>query len=118
MSLDGDLPSHTLFDMATRFVPRSPLGELVAAGRTEILAAAARRHASNVRIFASVARGEDNGTSDVDRLVDLDPEAKPLDLLEFACDLEDVLGVKVDVGTPALLCAFLRDEVLAEAVVL
>ena len=106
------------FDMATRFVPRSPLGERVAASRTAILAAAARRHASNVRIFGSVVRGEDNDTSDVDLLVDLDPEAKPLDLLELGCDLEDVLGVKVDVGTPALLRAFLRDEVLADAVVL
>jgi hypothetical protein len=104
--------------MATGFVPPSPLGERVAAGRTEILAAAARRHASNVRIFGSVARGEDNGTSDVDLLVDLDPEARPLQLLVLCCDLEDVLGVKIDVGTPALLQAFLRDEVLAEAVVL
>ena len=90
----------------------------MAASRTEILAAAARRHASNVRIFGSVARGEDSGTSDVDLLVDLDPEASPLDLLELGCDLEDVLGVKVEVGTPALLRAFLRDEVLAEAIAL
>jgi hypothetical protein len=71
-----------------------------------------------VRIFGSVARGEDSGTSDVDLLVDLDPEASPLDLLELGCDLEDVLGVKVEVGTPALLRAFLRDEVLAEAIAL
>jgi predicted nucleotidyltransferase len=66
-----------------------------------------------VRIFGSVARGEDNGAGDVDLLVDFDPEAKPLDLVELVCDLEDVLGVKVEVGTPALLRTFLRDEVLA-----
>ena len=105
-------------DMATRFVPRSPLGERVAANRTAILAAAARSHASNVRIFGNVARGEENGVGDVDLLVDLDLEAKPLDLVELGCDLEDVLGVKVEVGTPALLRAFLRDEVLAEAIAL
>jgi hypothetical protein len=99
--------------MAIRFVPRSPLGERVVANRTAILAAAAGRHASNVRLFGCVARGEDNDTSDVDLLVDLDPEARPLDLLELGCDLEDVLGVKVEVGTPALLRAFLRDDVLA-----
>jgi predicted nucleotidyltransferase len=118
MSLDGDPPFSYSSDMAIRFVPRSPLGERVAASRTAILAAAARRHASNVRIFGSVARGEDNNASDVDLLVDLDPEARPLDLLELGCDLEDVLGVKVEVGTPRLLRAFLRDDVLAEAVVL
>ena len=66
--------SHAL-DEATKFVPRSPLGEHAAAGRMAILAAAARKHASNVQIFGSVARGEDNGTSDVDLLVS--PEAKP-----------------------------------------
>jgi hypothetical protein len=71
-----------------------------------------------VRIFGNVARGEENGVGDVDLLVDLDLEAKPLDLVELGCDLEDVLGVKVEVGTPALLRAFLRDEVLAEAIAL
>jgi len=83
-----------------------------------ILAAAARSHASNVRIFGSVARGEDDGASDVDLFADLDPGANPLDLLDLGCDLEDALGIKVDVGTPASLRAFLRNEVLAEAVVL
>ncbi len=104
--------------MTTTFVPRSPLGERLSARREAILAAAARRHASNVRVFGSVARGQDTDTSDVDLLVDLDPEARPLDLLELGCDLEDELGVRVDVGTPASLRAFLRDEVLAEAVAL
>jgi predicted nucleotidyltransferase len=73
---------------------------------------------SNVRVFGSVARGEDHDASDIDLLVDLDPQARPLDLLEFGCDLEDELGVKVEVGTSASLRAFLRAEVLAEAVAL
>jgi predicted nucleotidyltransferase len=50
--------------------------------------------------------------------LNLDPQARPLDLLELGCDLEDVLGVKVDIGTPALLRTFLRDQVLAEAAAL
>ena len=104
--------------MATTFVPRSPMGELLSERRAAILAAAARRHASNVRVFGSVARGDDTANSDIDFLVDLDPDANPLDLLDLGCDLEDELGVKVDVGTPASLRPFLRDEVLAEAVAL
>jgi len=79
------------------------------------LAAAARRHASNVGIFGSVARGEDNGASDVDLLVDLEPEATLFDLLGLANDLEDLLGIKVDVGSSASLRASVREEVLAEA---
>jgi predicted nucleotidyltransferase len=69
-------------------------------------------------VFGSVARGGDSPDSDVDLLVDLDPAASPLDLLDLGCELEDELGVKVDVGTPASLRSFLRDEVLAEAVAL
>jgi predicted nucleotidyltransferase len=92
------------------------MGERLAERRAAILAAAARRHASNVRVVGSVARGDDPVTSDIDLLVDLDPEANPLDLLDLGCELEDELGVRVDVGTPAALRAFLRDEVLNEAV--
>lgn len=77
-----------------------------------------RCHASNVWVFDSVARGLDAPSSDVDLLVDLDPGANPLDLLDLGCDLEDELGVMVDVGTPASLRPFLRHEVLAEAVAL
>ena len=104
--------------MESRFAPRSPLGELLAERRAVILAAAERRHASNVRVFGSVARGEDAPDSDIDLLVDLDPMANPLDLLELGCDLEDELGVKVDIGTPSSLRSFLRDKVLAEAIAL
>ncbi|MHB8340287.1 MAG: nucleotidyltransferase family protein [Mycobacteriales bacterium] len=104
--------------MESRFVPRSALGERLVERRATILAAAARRHASNVRVFGSVVRGEDVPDSDVDLLVDLDPDGTPLDLLDLGCDLEDELGVKVDVGTPSSLRWFVRDEVLAEAVAL
>ena len=94
------------------------MGERLAARRAAILVAAARRHASNVRVFGSVARGEDAPNSDIDLLVDLDPAANPLDLLDLGCELEDELGVKVDIGTASSLRPFLRDEVLAEAVAL
>ncbi len=104
--------------MAARFVPRSPLGKRLVEHRAAIIEAAARRHASNVRVFGSVARGEDRPESDVDLLVDVDEQATPFDLLELGCDLEDELGVHVDVGAPSSLRPFLRDEVLAEALAL
>lgn len=109
---------HDILWGMQRFVAQSPLGERLAERRSVVLAAAERRHASNVRVFGSVARGVDAPDSDVDLLVDLDPDANPLDLLDLGCDLEDELGVRVDVGTPASLRPFLRDEVLAEAVAL
>jgi hypothetical protein len=98
------------------FVPRSALGHCLFERRRLVLAAAEARRASNVRVFGSVARGDDREDSDVDLLVDLDPSTTIMDLLALGCDLEEVLGVKVEVGTPASLREFLRDEVLAEAV--
>lgn len=67
-------------------------------GRREaILAVARRRHASRVRVFGSVARGEAGPSSDVDLLVDFDEEASLLDQVGLMQDLEVLLGVSVDV---------------------
>lgn len=101
-----------------RFVPANPLGEIVAAHRAQLLAAAERRHAREVRLFGSIARGEDTADSDVDLLVTLGPGARPLDLLSLACDAEDILGVRVDVGTVESLRPEVRPDALDDAVLL
>ena len=97
------------------FRATSPLGKLVEAHRDALLALSAKHHASNVRVFGSVVRGDDSPQSDVDFLVDFDDDAHPLDILALACEFEDELGVKVDVCTPQGLRHFVRDEVFAEA---
>ena len=99
-----------------RFVAATPLGQRVAAHRDQLLAAAARRHARDVRLFGSLARGQDNPDSDVDMLVTLDDNARPLDLLSLACDAEDILGVRVDVGTVENLRPEIRADALNDAV--
>jgi uncharacterized protein len=101
-----------------RFVPTTPLGQRVADHRDQLLAAAARRHARDVRLFGSLARGQNSSDSDVDMLVTLDAEARPLDLLSLACDAEDILGVRVDVGTVENLRPEIRAEALNDAVLL
>ena len=101
--------------MDRELVPRSPLGHLLVDHRKAILELATRWHGTDVRVFGSVARGEDAPGSDVDLLVDLHPEAGPLDLSELGADLEDELVVRVDVGTSASLRPIVRDGVLAEA---
>ena len=101
-----------------RFVAVSPLGELIVAHRGELIEAARRRHARDLRVFGSVARGEDTEASDVDFLVELDPEARPLNLLSLACDAEDILGVRVDVGTVESLRPEVRASALADALAL
>ena len=85
--------------------------------RAEIVAAAARHGATNVRVFGSVARGDADATSDVDFLVDFEPGRSLLDLAGLLVDLEDLLGHPVDVVTEPGLKARIRQRVLAEAVV-
>ena len=80
--------------------------------RTEILAAAARHGATNVRVFGSVARGDADAASDVD----LEPGRSLLDLASLLVELEDLLGHPVDVVTEPGLKARIRQRVLAEAV--
>lgn len=71
----------------------------------------------NVRVFGSIARGEETEDSDVDLLVDYDAASRGvLALAAFASDVEALIGTPVDVSTPDLLRDEIRDQVLAEAV--
>jgi uncharacterized protein len=92
------------------------LNQLIREKRPEILKIAARHGAYNVRIFGSVARGEADEDSDVDVLVELEPNRSLLDLGGFLADMQDLLGCKVDVVTEKGLKTRIRDRVLQEAV--
>jgi uncharacterized protein len=93
-----------------------PLRGLVEARRDEIKAIVARHHGRSVAVFGSVARGDERPGSDIDFLVELEDGARPLEILSIGVELEDALGVRVDVGTPGSLRSDVRAEVLAEAV--
>ncbi|MGE0880265.1 MAG: nucleotidyltransferase family protein, partial [Acidimicrobiia bacterium] len=73
----------------------------------------ARHHGKSVAIFGSVARGDERPGSDIDFLVELAPDARPFEILAIGAELEEVLGTKVDVGTPGSLREQIRGEVLA-----
>jgi uncharacterized protein len=75
----------------------SPLRSLVSARREQVMAVAARHHANRVRVFGSVARGDDRPDSDIDLLVDFAPDSSLFDLMRMARELEDLLGHPVDV---------------------
>lgn len=65
--------------------------------RELILGAAQGRRLSDVRVFGSVARGEAGAGSDVDLLVHPALEASVFDLAGFMAEVEDLLGISVDV---------------------
>ena len=86
--------------------------------RDDILRLAARYGAYNVRIFGSVARGEDDADSDVDVLVDVRPGTSLLDLGGLLVELEELLQRRVDVVTTKGLRSRIRERVMKEAVAL
>ncbi|AUO21244.1 MULTISPECIES: nucleotidyltransferase family protein [Pseudomonas] len=74
-----------------------------------------RFHTSNPRVFGSVLLGTDKDGSDLDLLVDALPGATLFDLGGLQVELEDLLGVNVDLLTPGDLPLKFRAQVLAEA---
>ncbi|EJF69476.1 DNA polymerase beta-like protein [Pseudomonas sp. Ag1] len=74
-----------------------------------------RFHTSNPRVFGSVLLGTDKDGSDLDLLVDALPGATLFDLGGLQVELEDLLGVNVDLLMPGDLPLKFRAQVLAEA---
>ena len=74
-----------------------------------------RFRTANPRVFGSVLHGTDQEGSDLDLLVDAMPGATLFDLGGLQDELETLLGIQVDLLTPADLPARLRASVLAEA---
>jgi hypothetical protein len=84
--------------------------------RDEIIEVARARGASRVRVFGSVARGDATEASDIDFLVDLEPDRNLLDLGGLLMDLQDLLQRDVDVVTERGLRPRVAEHVLADAV--
>jgi len=84
--------------------------------KAEILRLAEMHGCRNVRIFGSVATGENTPDSDVDILVDLDGGRGLLDLGGLLSDLHGLLGVDVDLVESGCIHPYIRDRVLTEAV--
>jgi predicted nucleotidyltransferase len=83
--------------------------------RAELLRAAASHKARSLKVFGSVARGEDRPDSDIDFLVEFEPDASLLDLIGLQQDIEALLGRRADVVTPNGVSPLLRERILSEA---
>ena len=83
--------------------------------RNKLFAAAARHWIGELRVFGSVARGEETRESDVDLLVDLDPERTLLDVIGFQQEAEDILGMGVDVAVPRMMKHRMRERAMRDA---
>lgn len=105
-------------DPTVRGLPDSPLARRLRRHRRALLAAVAAAGGSNLRVFGSVARGEDTPDSDIDLLADLPAGIGLFALLTLEEDLQRVLNVHVDLATESSLKPRVRARALAEAVAL
>ena len=83
--------------------------------RNDVLDAAAANHASNVRVFGSVARGDDRVDSDIDLLVTFDSSATLLDHGALLEELNELFGFRVDVISDGALTSR-HQRILADAI--
>jgi predicted nucleotidyltransferase len=83
--------------------------------RMQIREIALRHRVSGVRVFGSVLRGDDLESSDLDLLVDPTPGMTLFDLGGLQDDLQQLMGIPVEVVTPNDLPASFRARVLEEA---
>jgi uncharacterized protein len=89
--------------------------EILKQKRLAVREVVGRFRAANVRVFGSAAEGRDREDSDLDLLVDVLPGATLFDLGGLQIELEELLGVRVDLLTLGDLPEKVRERVLAEA---
>jgi len=85
---------------------------------TELIEVFCRRHhIKKLAIFGSYLRGGFGPESDIDLLVEFDPEHIPglLEVVGMEIELSELLGRKVDLRTPQDLSRHFRDEVVSQA---
>lgn len=84
--------------------------------REAILGIAKKYGATKLRVFGSMARGEERPESDLDIIVEMEKGSSLLDIIAIKQDIEELLGRKVDVVTEASISPYIRNTVLREAV--
>ncbi len=101
-------PNIAAYETGARSPSTTMLRRLIAAARprpsavlqerrADVLSTVSQHKAGNVRVFGSIARGDDTYDSDVDLLVTFGDDATILDQSRIVIDLQDLLGCDVDV---------------------
>ena len=91
------------------------LSRLLRKHREEIQKIVEKHHAKNVKVFGSVAVGNESADSDIDLLIETTPETTMFDIGAIKFELNNLLGVEVDVLTPNSLPMQFKDKVEQEA---
>ncbi len=89
--------------------------EAIAQHREALLETARRYGITNLRVFGSVARGEDKSDSDIDLLIDVPRGTTYLDLARLKREIEDLTGMSFDIHTYSGLKEEVREYALKDA---
>lgn len=93
-----------------------PLLPTLLAHRDKILAIAKKHGIKDVRVFGSVARGEDGPDSDVDLLIDIvEPVEEPFGCVRFQREVEALLGRSVDIVFDGYIFTPLQEKIYRES---
>ena len=113
------IPDGTWLDCVPddAYEPKSDIrpSEALNAHREAVRRIVAARNGRNPRVFGSVAAGEDTVYSDLDILIDPMPGVGLFEFYRIANDIEDLLGIKVDLLSTDELPERCRQEILDEA---
>jgi predicted nucleotidyltransferase/DNA-binding XRE family transcriptional regulator len=113
------LVAATGFDLDMVLIPATPKSsrrQSVEQNRVRLHRALHEFGASNVRLFGSVARGDDGSESDIDLLVDIKPDVGLFALGKMRSEAERILGATVDIVPANSLKPDVAERVLAEAI--
>ncbi len=85
--------------------------------RDYLIAFCRKNHIRRLSLFGSVLHGEPGPESDIDLLVEFEPDRIPglFSIVRMELELSEALGKKVDLRTPEDLSEYFRDEVMENA---
>ncbi len=86
--------------------------------RVRIIELAKQYHSHNIRVFGSVVKNESTENSDIDFLIDPDPEQDLFDVIRLRRALQELLKCDVDIVHSTALHHTIKQEVFASAVLL
>jgi len=102
--------------MVLRYADSMPRLQFLKENREQILTLASRRGGYNVRVFGSVARGEENEASDIDFLMAFRKGTTLFDRGGLVSDLREFLGCDVDVVSDKRVHPLIRNEIFHSAI--
>ena len=99
-----------------RFHGTTPLAKQLRTARREVIETVKAAGGSNVRVFGSVATGQEHEGSDIDLLFRMDQPLGLMDLAGLEIELGTILHADVDLVPDTNIRPTMRERILSEAV--